>query len=170
MAPVSAARSLASMRATRNRMRQSGIGTSARPGSQPTLEFVGTDDGPEARRRRAESRLRNGQPSEAVEILQALSEEGEPEARIFGLLAWAQFEQFRALGGAGELPAALVETIKRAQDLDPEEAYATFARGLVLKHLGKDRKALICFKRASAEAPSLVEAKREARLLEMRRR
>lgn len=168
--PVSAARSLASMRATRNRMRQSGFAPSARPPSHPVLEFHGADEGPDAKRRRAESRLRNGQPSDAVEILQELVEQGPPQARIHGLLAWALFEQFRALGGAGELPAALIEAVKRAHELDPDEAFATFARGLVFKHAGKDKKALVCFKRASAKAPTLVEAKREARLLTMRQR
>lgn len=167
--PVSAARSLASMRASR--MRRSGLVAGGRPTSHPALESMEGPDGPQAMRRLAESRLRNGHPSDAVELLQKLTTtEGAKEARVYGLLAWALFEQFRSLGGAGAVPQALVDAIRQAHELDADEAHATYARGLVFKHLGKDRKALACFRRASAAARDLVEAKREVRLLEMRSR
>lgn len=167
--PVSALQSLASLRPRQSLRPGAPISPSAsgRP-VNITLESHVDESDPDVRYRRAQTRLKAGHVDDAVSILLELVEEFPDRARNHGMLAVALWEQYRAAGADEEVPSEVLEAIKKAHEIEPEEARAYYAKGLVFKHLGKGRNALACFKRAIAADPHMLDAKREARLLRMR--
>lgn len=147
--------------------RKTGDGPPARslqPG-RASLAMAASD--PSTRRRRVEQFMQGSRFAEALGLLDELVGAEPNDAKLHGLRARALFEVHR--GDPSGLPKTVLEAIKRAQELDADEANAYFVRGLIYKQAGELQKALACWKRALATDAKHIDAQREIRLAMMRK-
>ena len=66
-------------------------------------------------------------------------------------------------------PRVLVDALESALKLNPEHPRALYVKGLVLKRMGRENDAIRCFQRTLAADPKHLDAKRELRLIRLRR-
>lgn len=122
---------------------------------------------PAMRRRRADQLMQSSKFAEALALIdELLSAEGK-DAKLHGLRARALFEVHR--NDNGGLPRAVLEAVRKAHELDPDEANAFFVRGLIFKQAGELPKAIACWRRALFTDPKHLEAAREVRIAQMRK-
>ncbi len=121
---------------------------------------------PASRKRRVETLMQGGRFAEALALLDELVTGEATNAKLHGLRARALFEVHRA--DPKGLPRTVVDAIKRAIELDADEANAYFTRGLVYKQAGELDKAKACWKRALQTDPNNIDAQRELRLTKLR--
>ncbi|MDD9966842.1 MAG: tetratricopeptide repeat protein [Myxococcales bacterium] len=154
--PVSAVASLASLR------------PSMRSVQRPTVESHVDENDAEVRYRRAVNRLKSGRFDEVETAAEALIEEQPDTANYHALLAHALWGQSRGVASEEGVPRQLTEAVKRALELDDACARALYVKGQLYKQADKPKKALACFRRAERADRTLLDAKREARLLRRR--
>jgi tetratricopeptide (TPR) repeat protein len=147
--------------------RRLGDNQSLRPPSPPrgSLAPGANANDPASRRRRVELCMQTSRYAEALPLLEELLKEA-PDAKLQGLRARALFEVHK--NDRHGLPRTVIEAVKKAHELDPDEANAFFVRGLIFKQAGDAHKALACWKRALFTDPKHIDAQREIRLANMR--
>ena len=123
------------------------------------------DDHP-ANIRRVEQLLMRGRSDEALEVVDRMLAARKDASDLLGLRAQALFEKHRV--SDDRTARVVVDAIKRALEIDPDNTRALFARGLVLKRAGEAKKALAYFKRVAQLDPKHIEAQREIRLAKLR--
>jgi tetratricopeptide (TPR) repeat protein len=123
------------------------------------------DDHP-ANVRRVEQLLMRGRSDEALEMIDKMLAARKDQSDLLGLRAQALFEKHRA--GDDGTARVVVDAIKRALEVDPDDTRALFARGLVLQRAGEAKKALAYFRRVAQLDPKHLEAQREIRLAKLR--
>jgi tetratricopeptide (TPR) repeat protein len=121
---------------------------------------------PAAKRRRAEQLMQGSRFAEALALIDELIGAEPADAKLHGLRARSLFEVHRT---DGELPRAVMDAVKRAHELDADEANAYFVRGLLYKQVGEMQKAVVCWKRALQTDAKHIDALREVRLAQMRK-
>jgi hypothetical protein len=131
-----------------------------------SLAGVNAND-PAVKRRRAEQFLQTGKFSEALAVFDELLAAEPKDAKLHGLRARALFEVHKA--DASGLPRTVIEAVRKAHELDPDEANAFFVRGLIFKQTGETHKAVACWKRALLTDPKHLDAQREIRIAQMRK-
>ena len=102
---------------------------------------------------------------QALEAIKAALELEQEQARYHAVHAGILLQ----LCSEGEEPQEVKDALKRALELDEEEPTALYVKGLSYKRRGKMREAYHYFKQVVAAKPTHIEAKRELRLLRMRR-
>ena len=142
---------------------------SMRPPSPPRASLAPGADlaDPAAKRRRAEQLMQGSRYGEALPLLEELAKEAA-DAKLHGLRARALFEVHK--NDRKGIPRTVIDAVKKAHELDPDEANAYFVRGLIFKQSGESHKALACWKRALFTDPKHIDAQREIRLANMRDR
>jgi tetratricopeptide (TPR) repeat protein len=139
---------------------------SLRPPSGLRGSMATAANDPPARKRRVDTYMQAGRFAEALALLEELVAGEANNAKLHGLRARALFEVHRA--DPNGLPRTVVEAIKRAHELDPDEANAFLTRGLVYKQAGELQKAQACWKRALQTDQNNIDALRELRLIKLR--
>jgi tetratricopeptide (TPR) repeat protein len=122
---------------------------------------------PAAKRRRVEQLMQGSRFVEALSLLDELVGSEPSDAKLHGLRARALFEAHRA--ETDGLPKSVLEAIRKAHELDADEANAFFVRGLIFKQAGETQKAIACWKRALVTDPKHLDAQREIRIAQMRK-
>jgi tetratricopeptide (TPR) repeat protein len=122
---------------------------------------------PAMKRRRADQLLQTGKFGEALAVYEELSAAEPKDAKLHGLRARALFELHKA--DSNGLPRTVLEAVRKAHELDPDEANAFFVRGLMFKQTGESHKAVACWKRALLTDPKHLDAQREIRIAQMRK-
>jgi len=143
-------------------------GTQQRPRtpSRNSMPAVNPND-PAMRRRRADQLMQSGKFAEALAVFdELLTAEGQ-DAKLHGLRARALFEVHK--NDSNGLPRTVLEAVRKAHELDPDEANAFFVRGLVFKQTGELTKAIACWRRALFTDPKHLDAAREVRIAQMRK-
>jgi tetratricopeptide (TPR) repeat protein len=132
-----------------------------------TRAAVSTSTGEDraSRLRTAETALQRGRPDEALAIANDLLQSTPHDAELLTLRGVALFEKHRA---DPEIPREVLDTLKRALELDEHQTRALYTRGLLYNRTGESKKALACFKRVLKIQPKHIEAQREIRLAELR--
>lgn len=145
-----------------------GSATSGRPsGPAPTLSGP-PSNAPEdipARIRRAEALMQRRRHDEALTEVDAMLQLEPDRAELHGLRAQVLFEKHTDAEG---LPRAVIDSLKRALEIDPDQTRALFTRGLVCKRGGDLKKAITYFKRVLSVDPKHLDAQRELRLAKLR--
>lgn len=146
---------------------------SLRPPSTLRRSGAGTGQGiaaavndPATRRKRAEQFMHTARFAEALTLLEDLANELPNDAALHGMHARALFEVHRA--DAAGLPRTVLDAVRRAHKIDPDEIHAYFTKGLVYKQGGELNKAVSCWKRVLMENPRHIDAQRELRLARLR--
>ena len=116
---------------------------------------------------KAEVLMRRRDFATARAHVEAAIELNPDEADYHALLARVLFDQYE--GPDAPLPRMLAST-DRALQLEPKHDRAHYARGLVLRRMGKEADAAAEFERAAEYNPKNVDAQREVRLLRMRKK
>lgn len=143
-------------------------GTSTPPQSKATQSGPAPShaDDRAARMRKAEQLLQHARYDEVPALFDELPEKEREQADVLALRAHALFEKHRAdLEG---LPRTVVDTLKKALELDADQPRALYVRGLVYQRAGDSKKAVASFKRVLQVDPKHIEAKREIRLARLR--
>jgi tetratricopeptide (TPR) repeat protein len=149
--------------------------SSLRPPSPLRKSGAGAGDGkgvgaavndPATRRKRADQFMQTGRFPEALSLLDDLVSELAKDATIHGLRARALFEVHRAAPDG--LPRTVLEAVRRAHEIDPDEPHAYFTKGLVYKQGGELSKAIVCWRRVLQAEPKHIDAQREIRLAKLR--
>lgn len=130
-----------------------------------SLPAVDPND-PALRRRRVEQLMQSNKFSEALPLLDELLKAEAQDAKLHGMRARALFEAHR--NDSGGLPRTVIEAVRKAHELDPDEANAFFVRGLIYKQTGELTKAIACWRRALFTDPKHLDAAREVRIAQMR--
>jgi hypothetical protein len=125
------------------------------------------DDDIPARIRRVEHYMQRGRHDDAIAEVDSMLKLEPTRADLYGLRAQVLFEK-HSKGEAEGLPRSVIDALKRALEIDPDEVRALFTRGLVCKRGGDARKALAYFKRVLKIDPKHLEAERELRLAKLR--
>jgi tetratricopeptide (TPR) repeat protein len=125
------------------------------------------DDDIPARIRRVEHYTQRGRHDDAIAEVDSMLTLEPTRADLYGLRAQVLFEK-HSKGEAEGLPRSVIDALKRALEIDPDEVRALFTRGLVCKRGGDARKALAYFKRVLKIDPKHLEAERELRLAKLR--
>jgi tetratricopeptide (TPR) repeat protein len=113
-----------------------------------------------------EQLLMRGRSDEALELVDKMLAARKDAKDLLGLRAQALFEKHRASDdGAARV---VLDAIKRALEVDPDNTRALFARGLLLQRAGEAKKALAYFRRVAQLEPRHLEAQREIRLAKLR--
>lgn len=105
---------------------------------------------------------------EALAVLEEALELNPDEADFHAMRAWLQFQKH----GADESAPLreMIHSVDRALELDATCVRAHYAKGVILKRLGKLREAVGHFRKVTELDPRHIEAAREVRLAEMRSR
>jgi len=159
----------ASMPAWQRLMSMRPVAADGQPPRGPTpsrIPAVNPND-PAMRRRRADQLMQSSKFAEALALIDELLTADGKDAKLHGLRARALFEVHRSDNGG--LPRSVLEAVRKAHELDPDEANAFFVRGLVFKQAGELAKAVACWKRALFTDPKHLEAAREVRIAQMRK-
>jgi tetratricopeptide (TPR) repeat protein len=145
------------------------IAASLRP-SSPSLSATSSSLIPEtdipARIRRVKQLLPRGRYDDALTDIDAMLRMEPERADLYGVRAHALFEKHSHEPGG--LPRSVLEALKRALEIDPDETTALYVRGLVCKQGGDLKKACAYFKRVLQVDASHLEAQRELRLAKLR--
>lgn len=110
--------------------------------------------------------MQNGRHEEALAEVTALLKREPNRAELHGLHGRVLFEQHSA--DESGLPRRVLDALKKALWIDPEETYALHTRGLICKRGGDVTRALVHFKRVLEIDPDHVDAQREFRLAKAR--
>ena len=105
--------------------------------------------------------------TDALSLLDELIASEPTDAKLHGWRARALFEVHRTEKDG--LPRSVLDAVKKAHELDSDEANAYFVRGLLYKQVGENQKAVACWKRALLTEPNHIDALREVRLALMRK-
>lgn len=148
--------------------RRTTLDGSLRPPAAARASLAGINaNDPAMKRRRAEQFMQTGKFSDALPVLDELLAAEPKDAKLHGLRARALFEVHKA--DSSGLPKGVLEAVRKAHELDPDEANAYFVRGLVFKQAGEIQKAVACWKRALFTDPKHLDAQREIRITQMRK-
>jgi hypothetical protein len=134
--------------------------------ARSSLAGVNAND-PAMKRRRADQFLQTGKFTDALALLDELLAAEPKDAKLHGLRARALFEVHKA--DSDGLPRTVLEAVRKAHELDPDEANAYFVRGLIFKQGGETHKAIACWRRALHTDPKHLDAQREIRISQMRK-
>lgn len=134
--------------------------------SRNSMPAVNPND-PAMRRRRADQLMQSGKFAEALAVFDELLTAEPQDAKLHGLRARALFEVHK--NDQNGLPRTVLEAVRKAHELDPDEANAFFVRGLVFKQTGELTKAIACWRRALFTDPKHLDAAREVRIAQMRK-
>jgi hypothetical protein len=128
----------------------------------PPLEYL--DDA--GKLRRAEQLAERQHYPEALRIVDGLLASDSRNAKYHAARAWMLYLQF-----IGDRPPRnLLDAIDQALRLDILEPRALYVKGLVAKRVGKDGEASRCFHQILDLNPDHVDAQRELRLLQLRKK
>jgi Flp pilus assembly protein TadD len=116
--------------------------------------------------RKAEQLMQRGSHDEALALLSELLSDEPERAELHALRGHTLLEKHR--GSSDGLPREVMDSLKRAIELDPDQARALYARGLIYQRAGDGKKALAAFRRVLQVDPKHIEARREVRLAKLR--
>jgi tetratricopeptide (TPR) repeat protein len=142
-------------------------GASAAPQAAVALSTTAPDsDERTARLRRAEQLMQRGRCDEALTLVDGLLLDQPERPDLLALRGHALFDKHGA--ETDGLPRNVVDALKKALDVDPDQPRALYLRGLVYQRAGETKKAVATFKRVLQVDPKHIEAQREVRLAKLR--
>lgn len=144
---------------------------SAPPSAQSQVSLRPTSVAPEdedkpSRIKRAEQLMQRGRFDDALACVDAMLSLEPYDAELLALRAHALFEKYQV--NVDGLPRTVLDAIKKALEIDPEQPRALYAKGLVFKRAGDPKKASLYFRRVLQVDPKHLDAQRELRLAKLR--
>ncbi len=116
--------------------------------------------------RKAGDLVQSGRCDEAMTLIEELLADEPEDSELLALRGHALFEKHRA--NTDGLPRAVLDSLRKALEIEPDEVRALYVRGLIYKRAGDPKKALVYFKRVLHVDPKHIEAQREIRLAKLR--
>jgi hypothetical protein len=146
--------------------RPAGSGSTPAPIPQVAVSLVPDGEDRGTKIRRAEHFLSHNRCDDALAVVDELIKEAPEDAAILALRGHALFEKHRV--SPKGLPKSVLDALRKALEIDPDQRRAVYVRGLVYKQAGDMKKATACWKRVLQIDPKHLEAQRELRLAKLR--